>query len=373
MVLTLVFPLTLTINAPSAKGNQRSIFPNRDKLTKKCNKLTSITLQLQTNRKTMPTEHATDETINRASALICAGDLVAFPTETVYGLGADATSDQAVAKVFAAKGRPDFNPLIVHVPDIATAGMFAVISEDATALAKAFWPGPLTIIMAKKSDTQISARATAGLDTVAIRCPGHPVALKLLQKCGRPIVAPSANRSGHVSPTNATHVAEDLGESLALIIDGGPTSIGLESTVITLVSFPKILRPGAISQMEIENILGPLNAPTGSETTKTGKIISPGQLASHYAPETAIRLNTNHIEPDEALLAFGPNPVDHEGPMINLSPDGNLDEAAANLFASLRTLDKSGCATIAVMPIPDQGLGEAINDRLKRAAAPRNI
>ena len=321
----------------------------------------------------MPTEHATDETINRASALIRAGDLVAFPTETVYGLGADATSDQAVAKVFAAKNRPDFNPLIIHISDIATAGTFAVVSDKATALASAFWPGPLTIIMAKKRDSQISELATAGLDTIAIRCPDHPVALALLKKCGRPIVAPSANRSGHVSPTHAPHVAEDLGDKPALIIDGGPTSIGLESTVITLVPFPKILRPGAISQTEIEYIIGRLNAPTGSKSTKTGKIISPGQLASHYAPEAAIRLNANHTKPGEALLAFGPAPIDHEGPMINLSPDGNLDEAAANLFASLRSLDKSGCESIAVMPIPDEGMGEAINDRLKRAAAPRNI
>ena len=318
-----------------------------------------------------PGNNVTDEMIDRGGHLICNGELVAFPTETVYGLGADATSDLAVAKVYAAKGRPGFNPLIVHIPNLEAASDFAELSDDATALANAFWPGPLTIILPRKTEGPISELATAGLDTVAIRCPDHPIALSLLQKCARPIVAPSANHSGHVSPTSAAHVAEDLGDELAMIIDGGPTKIGLESTVITLAAKPEILRPGAISMSEIEKVIGrPLRTSDASDLDEN-KIISPGQLASHYAPNARIRLNVTNVNADEALLAFGPNPVIHACPMINLSPDGNLIEAAANLFAGLRTLDKSGCATIAIMPIPDKGLGEAINDRLKRAAAPR--
>ena len=313
----------------------------------------------------------TEEAIINASALLNDGELVAFPTETVYGIGADATNDMAVAKVFAAKGRPAFNPLIIHIADIKFAEDFAHLCDNARKLANAFWPGPLTIIIAKKPGPQISELATAGLDTIAIRCPDHPVALKLLKHIDRPIVAPSANRSGHISATEAAHVEEDLGEKIAIILDGGATAIGIESTVISLTPDPKILRPGAISAEEIEKVIGPLAKANPRPISTVGKITSPGQLASHYAPNAQLRLNATKPEPGEALLAFGAPLHGHIGPMINLSPQANLMEAAANLFASLRSLDKSGCSTIAVMPIPDEGLGEAINDRLKRAAAPR--
>ena len=314
---------------------------------------------------------ATDTAIYDASERLKSAGLVAFPTETVYGLGADATNELAVAKVFKAKGRPSFNPLIIHVPTIKAAEGFAELSDTARKLCAAFWPGPLTIIVPRKSTSNISHLATAGLDTIAIRCPDHPVALALLTQCNRPIVAPSANRSGHVSPTTAMHVEEDLGDRIEMILDGGPTAIGLESTVIALTPDPQILRPGSISKLEIENVIGPF-ANTDQPASKVGKIIAPGQLASHYAPNAAIRLNAIAVKPGEALLAFGPAAPDHDGPVINLSPDGDLTEAAANLFASLRELDRSGCPTIAVMTIPQTGMGEAINDRLKRAAAPRN-
>ncbi len=289
-----------------------------------------------------------------------------LPTETVYGLGADATNGEAVARIYAAKGRPQFNPLIVHVVDAAAASRLALMSPLAKRLADAFWPGPLTMVLAKAPDCPVSDLVTAGLDTIAIRVPSHPVARALIAAAGIPVAAPSANRSGHVSPTTAAHVDADLGDQVALIIDDGPSPVGVESTVVD-VSGPRplLLRAGGVTTEAIEAIVG---APLARSTDAADRPSSPGQLASHYAPRAAVRLGATSAGPGEALLAFGPSPPAHDGPSINLSPKGDLVEAAANLFAALRRLDASGVATIAVMPIPDTGLGEAINDRLRRAA-----
>ena len=316
----------------------------------------------------MPVVKATAESIARAAKALRAGRLVAFPTETVYGLGADATNARAVAEVFAAKGRPRFNPLIVHVESQQAAERFAVLNEKARRLAAAFWPGPLTLVLERRPDAPIADLVTAGLDTLALRAPDHPVARALLKEAGIPIAAPSANRSGHVSPTRAEHVLADLGDIPAMILDGGPTAHGLESTVLDVTGASVVLlRPGAVTADAIEAVLG---EPLLRSTSDDDRPRSPGQLASHYAPATPLRLDATCAEPGEALLAFGPAPA-HHGPAINLSPMGDLIEAAANLFAALRTLDATGASAIAVMPIPDTGLGEAINDRLRRAAAPR--
>jgi L-threonylcarbamoyladenylate synthase len=312
-----------------------------------------------------PTATAIEEAADRLRA----GHLVAFPTETVYGLGADATNSAAVAAIFEAKGRPRFNPLIAHLADADAAGQYAELAGDAENLAAAFWPGPLTMVLPRRADGGISDLVTAGLDTVAIRVPSHPVARALLRRAGVPVAAPSANRSGHVSPTTAAHVAADLGSKVSMILDGGSTQHGIESTVVTLSDRAvTILRPGAITAAQLEIALGKAVARAfeGGERPQ-----SPGQLESHYAPRAPVRLEATSVVPGEALLAFGPLPPATAGPAINLSARGDLIEAAANLFASLRALDQPNVAAIAVMPIPEHGLGEAINDRLRRSAAGR--
>jgi L-threonylcarbamoyladenylate synthase len=302
--------------------------------------------------------------ISAAAAIIRAGRLVAFPTETVYGLGADATNGRAVAAIFVAKGRPHFNPLIVHVRDVEQAKEFVEFSPLAEKLAQAFWPGALTLVLPRREDCRLSLLVSAGLDTVALRAPSHPVAARLIAEAGVPLAAPSANPSGRVSATLATHVEEGFHGKLDMILDGGPTMFGIESTVIGFENGrPVLLRPGAVPREAVEEIAGPLASPVD------GAINSPGRLASHYAPRSRLRLNVSEPAPDEALLAFGPN-VPGARRTLNLSPSGDLGEAAANLFAMLRTLDAQADA-IAVMPIPSGGLGEAINDRLARAAAPR--
>ena len=308
-------------------------------------------------------------TLARAGELLRAGELVAFPTETVYGLGADATDDRAVASIFAAKGRPHFNPLIVHVPDTATADRYVVFDERAEALAEQFWPGPLTLVLPRRPEAGLSLLVSAGLDTVAVRAPNHPVGQALLKAAGRPIAAPSANRSGAVSPTTPMHVVESLGDKVAAVLAGGRCPVGLESTVLDLSGeTPVLLRPGAVLREEIERLVGPVLVSAGDPDAPK----SPGQLESHYAPAAAVRLNAHGAEDDEALLSFGPDRFVRPGrEKLNLSLEGDLNEAAANLFHHLRALDKPGVRAIAVMPIPDEGLGIAINDRLRRAAAPR--
>jgi L-threonylcarbamoyladenylate synthase len=312
------------------------------------------------------------EAIEAAARALRGGGLVAFPTETVYGLGADATNARAVAAVFEAKGRPRFNPLIVHVATLEAAAALGHLTEAAAQLARAFWPGPLTLVLAKRDGCPVADLATAGLDTVAVRVPAHPVAQALLQAAQVPIVAPSANRSGHVSPTAAEHVAADFaaaGDPVAVILDGGTATIGLESTVVDATrTEPIVLRLGAVAREDLARVLGqPVAVATGGE----GKPASPGMLARHYAPKARLRLNATDVGEDEALLAFGHAGVPaHPGIMLNLSWSADIVEAAANLFAALRTLDAAGAKAIAVMPIPEQGLGEAINDRLRRAARP---
>ncbi len=303
---------------------------------------------------------ALPDAIAEAAKVLADGGLVAFPTETVYGLGADATNGQAVAGIFAAKGRPLFNPLIVHVASLEDAARYGEFSAKALQLAKTFWPGALTLVLPRRADTRLSHLVSAGLDTVALRVPSHAVARQLLHLSGRPIAAPSANVSGSVSATTAAHVLESLNGKIDFILDGGPTMLGLESTVIGFENNrPILLRPGAIPREEIEALVGALAA---SDDT----IRSPGQMESHYAPHAALRLNAAATRPGEKLLGFGDVP----GASRNLSPRGDLKEAAANLFAMLRELDKDA-GLIAVSPIPQTGLGEAINDRLRRAAAPR--
>jgi L-threonylcarbamoyladenylate synthase len=306
--------------------------------------------------------------IARGAAQLRDGRLVAFPTETVYGLGGDATNDRAVAAIFAAKGRPSFNPLIVHVADAEAAMALGRFGEAARRLAAAFWPGPLTLVVPRADDCPVSRLASAGLDTLALRVPAHPVAQALLAQAGLPVAAPSANRSGAVSPTRADHVRASLGDAVDFVIDAGACPVGLESTIVDCAgAAPAILRLGGLARGAVEAVLAadvPFRAPTDAPT-------APGQLASHYAPRAALRLGAVAARAGEALLAFGPEVPAHDGPMLNLSASGDVVEAAANLFAHLHALDASGVATIAVMPVPDTGLGEAINDRLARAAAPR--
>jgi L-threonylcarbamoyladenylate synthase len=314
----------------------------------------------------MPILEATREAVAAAGAALRGGDLVAFPTETVYGLGADATDGRAVATIFAAKGRPRFNPLIVHVPDIDAASRLGHLTESGRQLAAAFWPGPLTLVMDKQPGCPVAELATAGLDTIALRVPAHPFAQALLRAAGLPVAAPSANRSGHVSPTTAAHVQADFGASVAIILDGGPAPIGLESTVVDVTGEePVILRLGGLARESVARVVG---RPVALAQGEPGKPASPGMLARHYAPAARLRLDAREVRDGEALLAFGPAVPQHAGAMLNLSPSGDLVEAAANLFSALRALDAAGATAVAVMAVPHAGLGEAINDRLQRAA-----
>jgi len=310
-----------------------------------------------------------------AARVLAAGGLVAFPTETVYGLGADATSGPAVARLYEAKGRPAFNPLIAHVVEQAGAAALGRFNGEAERLAAAFWPGPLTLVLPRTATCPVAELAIAGLDTIAVRVPNHPVARAILATFGKPVVAPSANRSGHVSPTTAAHVQADLSGRIDLIVDGGATPVGVESTIVACLAEPTLLRPGGLPRAVIERALGRQLADLPREGAQgPAAPLAPGMLKSHYAPHTPIRLDAHRVEPDEALLAFGPEPVpgsEQSKAVLNLSARGDLVEAAANFFAHLRALDVAGACTIAVMPIPHDGLGEAINDRLARAAAGR--
>ncbi|MCS3727834.1 L-threonylcarbamoyladenylate synthase [Bradyrhizobium betae] len=310
-----------------------------------------------------------------AARRLAAGGLVAFPTETVYGLGADAANAAAIAHLYAAKGRPAFNPLIAHVADLAAARAIGRFDARALRLAEAFWPGPLTLVVPKTEGCPVADLATAGLDTVAIRIPAHPVAEAILRAFGGAVVAPSANISGHVSPTLAAHVASDLAGRIDLIVDGGPVAVGVESTIVGCFDAPMLLRPGGLSRERIEAVLGaPLARPSVDAGSDDSQPLAPGMLASHYAPRAQVRLDARDVAPGEALLAFGPARLpglDAASAVMNLSPAADLDEAAANLFGHLRSLDAKGARTIAVMTIPDEGLGEAINDRLRRAAVAR--
>lgn len=309
--------------------------------------------------------------ITEAARALQRGELVSFPTETVYGLGGDATNDRAVAAIYAAKGRPSFNPLIVHVGSLTAALALADLPPDAVTLARKFWPGPLTLVVKRRKDSPLSLLVSAGLDSVALRVPAHPTTQALLTICGRPLAGPSANPSGRVSPTNAQHVAEGLGDKVAMILDGGPCRIGVESTVLSLLGDkPALLRHGGISAAAIEAEIGKsiVIAPAVGDVAEG--LHGPGRLLSHYAPEKPVRLNATDLRPGEALLAFGPTAM-KAAVTLNLSESGDLNEAAANLFAMLRLLDRPDVTGIAVMPIPNEGLGLAINDRLTRAAAPR--
>ena len=328
----------------------------------------------RSRKPSMPVELATRlldanrDAIAAAARVLADGGLVAFPTETVYGLGADATNGAAVARLYSAKGRPRFNPLIAHVADARAALRLARFSDEAKLLAGVFWPGPLTLVLPRQDDCPVSELATAGLDSIAVRVPDHPIARDLLRAFGKPVVAPSANRSGHVSPTLAAHVQADLDGRIDLIIDGGPTSVGVESTIVSFLTNPTLLRPGGLPRDAIERVLGYDLAE--AEPKVDNAPLAPGMLASHYAPRAPVRLNAVGVRPGEALLAFGPAAPSAER-ILNLSPTGDLVEAAANLFSHLRVLDGSGASGIAVMPIPNEDLGEAINDRLARAAAAR--
>ncbi|MFN3938158.1 MAG: L-threonylcarbamoyladenylate synthase [Gemmobacter sp.] len=308
---------------------------------------------------------ATQEGIARAAALLRAGQLVAFPTETVYGLGGNALDPAAVAAIFAAKGRPAFNPLIVHAADLEAAQRLADLPEAGLRLAARFWPGPLTLVAPLRPGAGLAPAVTAGLDTVAVRVPAHPVAQALLRAAGVPLAAPSANASGKVSPTRAAHVLDTLDGRIAAVLDGGACPVGLESTIVSVGGAPSILRPGGIPAEEIEAVLGrPLD-----RVSDPARPRAPGQLASHYAPGARVRLNVQRPEPGEVWIGFGPCP----GAALSLSDKGDLTEAARLLFDLLRQADRIAGpqGTIAIAPIPETGLGRAINDRLRRAAAPR--
>ncbi|WP_328805711.1 L-threonylcarbamoyladenylate synthase [Sabulicella rubraurantiaca] len=310
-----------------------------------------------------------------AATLLRAGELVAFATETVYGLGGDARNDRAVAAIFEAKGRPHFNPLICHFPDADAAFSEVRRDERARALAEAFWPGPLTLVLPRRTDSRVALLAGAGLDTLAVRVPAHSIALDLLKAVGTPVAAPSANRSGRVSPTTSAHVLEELGGRIAAVLEGGKCAVGLESTVLDLSGGGAVLlRPGGVPTEAIEAVIGPVGRPLKLDAGPSPTLRSPGLLLSHYAPGLPVRLDASEAGPDEALLAFGPAPSG-AGLSFQLSEAGDLREAAARLFAGLRFLDaegsRRGLARIAVMPVPGEGLAEAIRDRLARAAAPR--
>ena len=303
--------------------------------------------------------------IDAAAQALREGRLVAFPTETVYGLGADATNDEAVARVYAAKGRPSFNPLIAHVPDVEQAFALGHFTAEAKALASAFWPGPLSLVVPRAASCPVSLLASAGNDSIAIRIPSHPMALALLKATGRPVVAPSANPSGKISPTTAEHVRRHLKDKLAIVLDGGRCKVGVESSVVSfLADGPKLLRQGGVPRSEIETVLGHAIA----VETHSARPHAPGQLLSHYAPHAELRLHADAPRAGEAYLGFGP--LHAHGPWT-LSARGDLVEAAASLFRLLHEIDATGVARIAVAPVPHHGLGEAINDRLLRAAAPR--
>ncbi len=320
-----------------------------------------MTSRAETRPSIVPADEAG---IARAADLLKRGGLVALPTETVYGLAARASDGAAVARIFAAKARPRFNPLIVHLPDLHAVDRHVALPPAARTLVDRHWPGPLTLVAPKRPTAPVADLASAGLDTLAVRVPAHPVTRAVLRALGEGVVAPSANRSGRTSPTTAEHVAEDLKADVDLILDGGPCRHGLESTIIGFLGdgAPRMLRPGAIARAEIEDVLGPLAGATGA-------VAAPGMTTKHYAPQTPIRLNARKPETGEAFLAFGDAPP-HDGAVANLSPTQDLAEAATNLFAMMRMLDAAGAARIAVAPIPETGLGEAINDRLRRAAAP---
>lgn len=300
--------------------------------------------------------------LNRAAALLRAGGLVAFPTETVYGLGANARDDHAVARIFAAKGRPAFNPLIVHLPDLDAVRAFCTVTADAARLAEAFWPGALTLVLPLRADAGISPLVTAGLKTLAVRVPDHPVAQALMRAFGGPVAAPSANPSGRISPTTPDHVRAGLAGRIDAVVDGGACRVGIESTIVDCTGDTTLLRAGGLPVEALEACLGgPIFTAADAE-----RPTAPGQLASHYAPRGTLRLNADAARPGETLLGFGA--VDAA---LNLSPTGDLIEAAAHLFGYLHRLDAMGAMQIAVSPVPDHGLGRAINDRLRRAAAPR--
>ncbi|TNC72382.1 L-threonylcarbamoyladenylate synthase [Rubellimicrobium roseum] len=301
--------------------------------------------------------------LRAAARLLREGRLVAFPTETVYGLGADAGDGRAVAGIYAAKGRPSFNPLIVHVPDAEAAARIAEVPDRAADLMTAFWPGPLTLVLRAREEAGISPLVQAGLPTVALRAPAHPLARHLLREVGRPLAAPSANPSGRVSPTTADHVMAGLSGRIAAVLDGGPCPVGVESTILALDPAPRLLRAGGLPVEALEEALGQRIA----WDTDPARVAAPGQMASHYAPQGAVRLNALAPEPGEVMLGFGA--VAGE---LTLSASGDLQEAAANLFGCLHRLDAMGADRIAVAPIPETGLGQAINDRLRRAAAPRH-
>lgn len=302
-----------------------------------------------------------DAAVDRAAQALASGALAILPTETVYGLAADAGDPRAVAALFEAKGRPRFNPLIAHVADLAMGRRVGVFDERATALAEAFWPGPLTLVLPVADGDAVCDLARAGLDSVAIRVPGHPLARAVIAALGRPVVAPSANRSGRPSPTTFADALEETGVFALAALDGGSCTVGLESTVVALLDEPRLLRPGAVTREQIEAVIGPL-AEAEDDARR-----SPGRMARHYAPQAPVRLDAAAPEADEAYLAFGPGAP--EGPRVfNLSPAGDLAEAAANLFSYLRAADRTAPRAIAVAPIPTEGLGEAIDDRLRRAA-----
>lgn len=308
---------------------------------------------------------ATSDGIAVAADLLRAGGLVGFATETVYGLGGDARNDRAVARIFAAKGRPHFNPLIVHVPDLESALAYARFSDQALTIARAFWPGPLTLVLPLRADAGLSPLVTAGLDSVAIRVPAHPVARALLRAFDGPLAAPSANPSGRVSPTRAAHVLTGLSGRIEAVLDAGPCAVGVESTILGLVDTPRLLRPGGVPVEALEQALGHALTMGGNAE----KPNAPGQLASHYAPNAGVRLDVTTPRADELWVGFGPG---CPGAALSLSASGDLVEAATNLFHILREADtRAGAGGIAFAPIPETGLGRAINDRLRRAAAPR--
>jgi L-threonylcarbamoyladenylate synthase len=319
--------------------------------------------------------HADDAGIARAASLLRGGKLVAFGTETVYGLGADATNAEAVAAIFQAKTRPRFNPLICHYPCAAAAFRHVVADERAWRAASSFWPGPLTLVLPRRADCPVALLTGAGLDTLAVRVPNHPVAISVLRQADRPIAAPSANRSGQVSPTSARHVLDGLGGRIEAVLDSGPCNVGIESTVLDLSGpEPRLLRPGGVTAEALEVSLGPIQREIAASAAMHD-FRSPGLMASHYAPELPVRLAATAVARDEALLAFGP-PLSGALCQFQLSADGDIAEAAARLFEGLRWLDaegrRLGARGIAVMPVADSGLGLAINDRLRRAAAPRD-